>query len=196
MSSCFNTTFVTVLFLQYVTLLRKKQGFNTTFVTVLSYKQQSKVLHTIVSIQLLLLFYVYETRRNTILCVVSIQLLLLFYQELLPTKSISGGFNTTFVTVLYATRRIVKGFIPFQYNFCYCSMGFCEFTGFNIIVSIQLLLLFYKQELEAETHNLMFQYNFCYCSMLGSNARLTLASAFQYNFCYCSISRGWHRIGF
>ena len=55
--SSFNTTLVKVLSTFVSIPLYSSIGFNTTLVKVLSYKQQSKVLHTIVSIQLLLRFY-------------------------------------------------------------------------------------------------------------------------------------------
>ena len=97
---------------------------------------------------------------------VSIQLLLLFYIIKHDKHVVSNGFNTTFVTVLLeSSMKILICTVQFQYNFCYCSMvndsirghynvafqyNFC-YCSINciilvtsyIVVSIQLLLLFY-----------------------------------------------------
>ena len=78
-------------------------------------------------------------------------------------------------------------FISFQYNFCYCSISnwntvMNRMNSFNttfvtvlckrryrffscISVSIQLLLLFYKNLLTTSPMVNSFQYNFCYCSI-------------------------------
>ena len=55
--------------------------------------------------------------------IVSIQLLLLFYLTPAIEKGILLRFNTTFVTVLLTyLYRLHYSVLPFQYNFCYCSM--------------------------------------------------------------------------
>ena len=98
---------------------------------------------------------------------VSIQLLLLFYNRReWRIQQYLQRFNTTFVTVLLeSSMKILICTVQFQYNFCYCSMvndsirghynvafqyNFC-YCSINciilvtsyIVVSIQLLLLFY-----------------------------------------------------
>ena len=100
-SNGFNTNFVTVLFLQYVTLLRKKQGFNTTFVTVLWQGKQVRRVPvisfntTFVTVLYIMRFYVncqnicFNTTFVTVL--LESPLCLLAYTD---------RFNTTFVTVL------------------------------------------------------------------------------------------------
>ena len=90
-------------------------GFNTTFVTVLFLTMALITVTSSVSIQLLLLFYVY----------------------LITCSKNYACFNTTFVTVLY--KYYVwqfKGNSGFQYNFCYCSIvhrstDYLGQTGFN-----------------------------------------------------------------
>ena len=119
---------------------------------------------------------------------VSIQLLLLFYIIKHDKHVVSNGFNTTFVTVLLeSSMKILICTVQFQYNFCYCSMvndsirghynvafqyNFC-YCSINciilvtsyIVVSIQLLLLFYPDKVLCVRAKLSFQYNFCYCSI-------------------------------
>ena len=120
---------------------------------------------------------------------VSIQLLLLFY---IPY------FLNAFLNV------------PFQYNFCYCSISICSpDIANNIGVSIQLLLLFYAQWILL--NGIMFCFNTTFVTVLSKRhtedlqniprfnttfvtvlssvtlSQIRAASLFQYNFCYCSM---------
>ena len=78
-----------------------------------------------------------------------------------------------------------------------------------VLVSIQLLLLFYiikhdkhvvsngfnttfvtvllESSMKILICTVQFQYNFCYCSMVNDSIRGHYNVSFQYNFCYCSM---------
>ena len=132
----FNTTFVTVLLVVvssallkaafqynfcYCSIWRKDLHFwtNEEFQYNFCYCSISPVSGgwqpSLVSIQLLLLFYFIYRFSKIFWTLVTIQLLLLFYQD---------------------TRQSIEEFKQFQYNFCYCSMmlqGICRLfsQGFN-----------------------------------------------------------------
>ena len=142
-------------------------------------------------------------------------------------------FNTTLVTVLLGDFvEVVSRMIVFQYNSCYCSMkavlfyfskipmfqynscycsidGMITFRTLSVLVSIQLLLLFYYftsfilykiscfnttlvtvLSQEQQLNNWIpcrFQYNSCYCSIGTQILSMKDIDGFQYNSCYCSI---------
>ena len=60
----FNTTFVTVLWILPINGRQLLYSFNTTFVTVLLKEEIQKEIEKIVSIQLLLLFYIQESQEG------------------------------------------------------------------------------------------------------------------------------------
>ena len=97
-----------------------------------------------VSIQLLLLFYIFCRGWYAIFIRVSIQLLLLFYYATFNDYEWDNGFQYNFCYCSMISRaRPVYIMYRFQYNFCYCSISRIYRSRINSTVSIQLLLLFY-----------------------------------------------------
>ena len=97
---CFNTTFVTVLYCKRLWSVWGKIVSIQLLLLFYKFNSVKSYRRIYVSIQLLLLFYLLVSKSTTFSIWVSIQLLLLFYLMthiwLLPTRC----FNTTFVTVL------------------------------------------------------------------------------------------------
>ena len=143
--------------------------FNTTFVTVLCILHFPGSAYMPVSIQLLLLFYseslkcgsalisfntTFVTvlyRRHSFTAVtgnVSIQLLLLFYSFYISWKFSLYSFNTTFVTVLSQLSPQLQSLFA-RFNTTFVTVLYIQnLQRENLIqVSIQLLLLFYKDGL-------------------------------------------------
>ena len=120
-------------------------GFNTTFVTVLWVDSVTDSGETEVSIQLLLLFYDSQQSHPfyLFLCFNTTFVTVLFH-TLAITGCIADSFNTTFVTVLFHTRlrRIAKILVSIQLLLLFYYVN--EFIlKCQWVVSIQLLLLFY-----------------------------------------------------
>ena len=122
---------------------------------------------------------------------VSIQLLLLFYLNLGSLlKRIQFRFNTTLVTVLFikADHWIYQRW--FQYNSCYCSIN-----TFEMAVTKRFWFQYNSCYCSIVSNGIidyskfMFQYNSCYCSILVLNLFTVRVIEFQYNSCYCSIPR-------
>ncbi len=141
--------------------------FNTTFVTVLYIVSRTNGNLFCVSIQLLLLFYFYFAISKHIIseCFNTTFVTVLFLHNYHP-QSIRLKFQYNFCYCSIFDGKIIDSDIKmFQYNFCYCSMchnkeslfklrkfqyNFCYCsilsalcTSCLFIVSIQLLLLFY-----------------------------------------------------
>ena len=143
--------------------------FNTTFVTVLSSQECVILCTSLVSIQLLLLFYIKNTIKSLFTDLVSIQ---------------------TFVTVLYYKRVKAEIMTMFQYNFCYCSICKISLCG-GCILQFQYNFCYCSIDFYVSQSSTIeeFQYNFCYCSMNVVLTTFSTSVRFQYNFCYCSIHR-------
>ena len=141
---------------------------------------------------------------------VSIQLLLLFYYSINNKYGFPFAFQYNSCHCSMIERISINEEIEvFQYNSCYCSIlpsiaFFGNSNGFNttlvtvllkawiyfhrvLLVSIQLLLLFYTYEAVIYGLYRKFQYNSCYCSMKSTGQKIFFRGWFQYNSCYCSI---------
>ncbi len=128
-------------------------------------RQQSFRIH--VSIQLLLLFYDYGNQYYPPWRFVSIQLLLLFYE--------------------YGKILWTDG-LPFQYNFCYCSMPLIPlFIKGHLRFNTAFVIVLSAPEFAQNELLTLFQYSFCYCSIYFAEDDTPYLFEFQYNFCYCSI---------
>ena len=141
----FNTTFVTVLCCSRFFILLSYPCFNTTFVTVLSVQIWNdlqddefqynfcycsirlsslyKSRPTLVSIQLLLLFYIVDWPQGLKDSDVSIQLLLLFYFWQTLQHGLLQSVSIQLLLLFYLSSIFSPiPLLMFQYNFCYCSI--------------------------------------------------------------------------
>ena len=141
-------------------------SFNTTFVTVLclngrkarsSYMFQYNFCYCSIywSLRGMDSRYSFNTTFVTVLS---------FYNSYI--KPYGGGFNTTFVTVLSKAPTVNRNLIDsFNTTFVTVLLTRSLSPTSASTVSIQLLLLFYKEFFADQQLLMEFQYNFCYCSI-------------------------------
>ena len=95
-------------------------------------------------------------------------------------------YNICYCSIDPSTGTSIK-LKAFQYNICYCSI-YCFLNSFyNILISIQHLLLFNLIPVVGGYIYIIFQYNICYCSISECRKRVENILGFQYNICYCSM---------
>ena len=126
--------------------------------------------------------------------VVSIQLLLLFYVDTAKiNRAASSSFNTTFVTVLlYIISSASVGTPSFNTTFVTVLLIPVIWMVLRIAVSIQLLLLFYTWNLIQLQSLTTVSIQLLLLFYEDQEALYWWLWWFQYNFCYCSI-RCCHR---
>ena len=121
--------------------------------------------------------------------VVSIQLLLLFYILHLFNSFRFLCFNTTLVTVLYSSFNSKSyGGNRFQYNSCYCSiLSYCNSKSF--ISKFQYNSCYCSIIVLAMRSYVVMCFNTTLVTVLfkAVNGYTIYLAKFQYNSCYCSI---------